>query len=158
MGWLERKVGGVAPEKGGAAVEAEVDEGVGVGDGREERPVGDGGEGAVVGGAECRGVGPIVRGVGGAVHGEDDIDGTAGLEERGEGDVLQVFAAINEVEFLSIHRRIGGLIPTQKWVGDVLGNVVTVVGEVGQDADDEVGDEAGDAVDGADVLEEEYVE
>lgn len=41
---------------------------------------------------------PVVFCVGGGVDGEDDIDVAVGLDEGVEGDVLEVFASVDEGE------------------------------------------------------------
>lgn len=120
------EVRGVAAEEGGLAVEAEVDKGVGVGHGGEGGAVGDGGQGALVGGAQRRTVGPVEGRVGRAVDGEDDVDGALGLDERVEGDVLQILAAVDEGELAGGGTRVAAGVEPQEGVGGPLGDVVVV--------------------------------
>ena len=148
-------VGGVAAEEGRAGVEAEVDEGVLVRDGGEGGAVGDTGgvEGALVGGDEGGAVRPVVGRVGGGVDGEDDVDGAGGLDEWVEGDVLQVFAAVDKGEGGGLGDDGGTVVEAEEGVGGVGGDVVVVIADIGEEVGED-GFECGGDAGGVDVEEE----
>jgi len=90
----------VAAEEGWAGVEAEVDEGVLVGNGGEGGAVLDSVVQRAFVGCDERGtIRPVVD-VGGRIDGEDHIDFTLRLDERVQGDVLSVLATIGESQLL----------------------------------------------------------
>ncbi|ROV93346.1 hypothetical protein VSDG_06882 [Cytospora chrysosperma] len=120
------EVGRVAPEEGRPVVQTQVDEGVVVRDGGEQRPVGHVAGAALVAGPQGRRVGPVVGRVGAAVHGEDDVNGADGLDQRRQGDVLQVLAAVHERQLRRVGAGVGGVPPAQEGVGHPLGDVVVV--------------------------------
>ena len=153
-----RGVGGVAAEEGGAGVEAEVDEGVGVRDGGEGGAVGDAGgvEGALVRRDEGGAVRPVVGRVGGGVDGEDDVDGAGGLEEGMQRDVLQVFAAVDEGEGGGLGDVGGAVVEAEEGVGRVGGDVVVVFADGGEEVGEHRFEGGGDA--GGVEVEEEAVE
>jgi len=138
-------VGGVAAEEGGAGVEAEVDEGVGVRDVGEGGAVLDAGgvDAALVGGDEAGAVGPAVFGVGGGVDGEDDVDGAVRLDERVQGDVLQVLAAVDEEERACFRGFTRCVVVVVEGVRGVGGDVVVVVGDCAEEFGDDVFEEGG---------------
>lgn len=120
---VEGEVLDVASEEGRAVVEAQVDEGPVVGDRGEKRAVGDGPKGALVRGAQRGAVGPVGH-VRGGVNGEDDVHGAHGLDQRVERDVLQVFAAVDQVQLDRVRVGVGLVVPVQERVGDDLRHVV----------------------------------
>ena len=106
-----------------------------VGDAGEDGAVGDAGgvAAALVGGDEGGAVGPVVGGVGGGVDGEDDVDVADGLDEGVEGDVLEVFAAVDEGEVFGLRVARGRVVEAVEGVGVVGGDVVVCLAETGED-------------------------
>ena len=122
-------VGGVAAEEGRAAVEPEVDEGVGVRDGGEGGAVGDWEEAALVGGDEGGAVGPVGH-VSAGVDGEDHVYAPERLDQWLQGDVLEILAAVNQRQ--SAGAGTDRIAKTEEGVGAVVGNVVVVAAKAGE--------------------------
>lgn len=102
------EVAGVAAEEGRAGVQPKVGEGGYAGNAGEGGVVLDGVEGAPVGGFEGCAIGPSGTRVGsrpcivcisGGVDGEDYVDGALRLDERVEGNVLEVLVELLVSEF-----------------------------------------------------------
>lgn len=148
---------GVAAEESRAGVETQVDEGVLVRHGGEGGAVGDAGlETALVGCDQGGTVGPVVVCVSGGVDGEDDVDGTLGLDQRVQRDVLAVFTTVDDVEVLGCGVILAAVAVAGEGVGGVDGDVVVPLTEVLEDVSEGILQDRGDA--GAVDLEEELVE
>lgn len=148
---------GVAAEEGWARVEAEVDEGVYVGNGGEGGAVADGGvEGALVGGDEGGAVGPEVLGVSARIDGKNDVYSANGLDERVQRDVLEILAAVHEGEFRDIGVAVRGGVVMPEGVGGVLRDVVVILSDVFEDGSQDLSEQVRRrAVDAEDELVEE---
>lgn len=134
-----------------------------IGDVREGGVVLDRGVGgALVGGDEGGAVGPVLRGVGGldgvggGVDGEDDVDVAVGLDEGVEGDVLEVFAAVDEGEAGVAGAGVGAVVVAAEGVGGVICDVVVGFVEGFEDGLDGGFEDLGGV--GAVELEDELVE
>lgn len=82
-----------------------------VGNGGKQGAVGHfGAERSFVGCAEGGAVGPVVVCIGGGIDGEDDVHGAYGLDERVEGQVLEIFAAVDHGELEGGGGGVGGVV------------------------------------------------
>lgn len=127
----------VAAEEGGAGVEAEVDEGVYVGNGGKGCAVAYRAEGALVGLYEGGAIWPVVGGVGAVVVCEDYVDVSGGLNQGVERDILVVEAAVNKGEGGGVV--VDGVacwVPAVEGVGSVTCDVVVVFVKTVEDSDD----------------------
>lgn len=95
-----RGVGAVASKEGGPGVETLVNECVLVGNGGECGAVGNarGVQVALVGGNQSGTVRPGVVGVSRGIDGENNIDMSLGLDQRVQRNVLEILAAIHDVQ------------------------------------------------------------
>lgn len=83
-------------------------------------------ERALVGGAQGGAVGPVGGGIGGGVDGVDYVHSADGLHEGAEGNVLEVFAAVDEREVVRVGIGVDGWVEALKRVRNPLGYVVVV--------------------------------
>lgn len=151
-------VGAVAAKEGGSFVEAHVDKGVGVRDGREGSTVGNARrvQGTLVGGNQRSTVRPGAVGVSGRVNGKDDIHVSLGLDQRVQRDVLEILTTVHDIKLPVGGVRGRVVAPSVEGVGGVDGDIVRVLTNVAQDVGKDILEPARQR--GAVDIQEELVE